>query len=342
VARRTASFGSVIVFLMAAMGVLQFLSPSRAAATAPFAAIERGGEVGEVESLGATPSLNAFGSSRGVKLRFALPGRQIEFPLEVTGDLEALTYEWVSLRDSSGEGLARPLGGESLVAPIRPGFYQLAIIRGVERQIITEPTVAVMVPFGDKVGGTLNGYRIGTYIAEKLHGGTHDRPSGFLEVARADLNLKVSRHMRLGDFVTHDGQADVWPKYVALNPRLLDKIELVLAKIGSRASLSTADSGQDVALDVHSGFRTPAHNRGVQRAARDSRHQYGDAADVAIDADGDGRVTLKDEILVARAVDEVEDEHPELVGGLGLYTSHRYRSPYVHIDARGKRSRWRG
>ena len=31
-----------------------------------------------------------------------------------------------------------------------------------------------------------------------------------------------------------------------------------------------------------------------------------------------------------------------LVGGLGLYTSRRYRTPYVHIDTRGKRSRWTG
>ena len=97
-----------------------------------------------------------------------------------------------------------------------------------------------------------------------------------------------------------------------------------------------------MAFDVHSGFRTPAHNAGVWRAARDSRHQYGDAADVAIDANGDGRVTLADELLVARAVDQVEDEHPDLVGGLGLYTSGRYRTPYVHIDTRGKRSRWKG
>ncbi len=97
-----------------------------------------------------------------------------------------------------------------------------------------------------------------------------------------------------------------------------------------------------MAFDVHSGFRTPTHNGGVPRSALDSRHEYGDAADVAIDADGDGRVTLKDELLVARAVDQVEDEHPDLVGGLGLYTSHLYRTPYVHIDARGTRSRWKG
>jgi uncharacterized protein YcbK (DUF882 family) len=97
-----------------------------------------------------------------------------------------------------------------------------------------------------------------------------------------------------------------------------------------------------VAFDVHSGFRAPAHNAGVWGAARDSRHQYGDAADVAIDANGDGRVTETDELLVARAVDQVELEHPELVGGLGLYTSPDYQTPYVHIDARGKRMRWKG
>ncbi len=115
---------------------------------------------------------------------------------------------------------------------------------------------------------------------------------------------------------------------------------------GARANVAIdaarEDAQTDVAFDVHSGFRTPAHNGGVWRAARDSRHQYGDAADVAIDADGDGRVTLRDELIVARAVEQVEAEHPDLVGGLGLYTSRHYRTPYVHIDARGKRSRWTG
>ena len=48
----------------------------------------------------------------------------------------------------------------------------------------------------------------------------------------------------------------------------------------------------DFNLEVHSGFRTPLHNSGVEGSARDSRHLYGDAADVAIDADGDG--TLDD------------------------------------------------
>ena len=127
----------------------------------------------------------------------------------------------------------------------------------------------------------------------------------------------------------------MWPKYVALNPRLLDKLELIFADLGGRVR-------PGLAVDMHSGFRSPSHNSRVERAARDSRHQYGDAADLAVDADGDGRITMTDELLVMLAVERVESAHPDLVGGLGLYTSRRYRTPYVHIDARGKRTRWQG
>lgn len=335
--RNTARFGTLGLFGLAAIGVLQFAPPLRHVANAPFA-------TDEARSMRAGASLNAFGASNELKVRFALPSAAVEFPIEISGDdPTALSYQWVATSDSAARTPLRTLRGSAFVAPEKPGFYRLAIVHGAERQIIGEPALAVMVPFARKTGATLNGYRIGHYLAERF--ARHDHPAGFLEVRPADVGLKVSTHLRLGDFLTHDNQSDVWPKYVALNPRLLDKLELVLAKIGARAHFSTTsgdDAAQDVAFDVHSGFRTPAHNRGVWRAARDSRHQYGDAADVAIDADGDGRVTLNDEILVARAVDQVEDEHPDLVGGLGLYTSHHYRTPYVHIDARGTRSRWKG
>jgi uncharacterized protein YcbK (DUF882 family) len=80
----------------------------------------------------------------------------------------------------------------------------------------------------------------------------------------------------------------------------------------------------------------------VPLAATDSRHQYGDAVDVAIDANGDGRINARDARLVAAAVDSVEAQFPELVGGVGVYTSSRYHQPYVHIDVRGNRVRWRG
>jgi hypothetical protein len=323
--------GAMVVMVAAALGVIQFYHPAPAPIE-PFANMSR---------LAAGASINAFGMSRQVRLNLALPGSDVEFPLEVSGDPSSLTYEWVSSRDTVAVEPGRPVAGPTFIAPSRPGFYRLAIVRGGERQVIPEPTVAVMVPFKERVGGMLNGYHIGTYLADRFS--HHDHPEGFLEVHEADVDLKITRHLRLGDFLTHDSQADVWPKYVALNPRLLDKLELVFAKIGARARVSQpGEDPAEVAVDVHSGFRTPAHNAGVWRAATDSRHQYGDAADVAIDANGDGRVTLADELLVARAVDQVEEEYPDLVGGLGLYTSGLYHTPYVHIDTRGKRSRWKG
>src|SRR5258708_5437718 len=105
------------------------------------------------------------------------------------------------------------------------------------RQIIREPAVAIMRPFQEKLGGMLNGYRIGTYLAERLRGSSADkeRPDGFLEIYQQHLDLPISKHLKLRDFVTHDEQADVWPKYVALNPRLLDKLELVLAELESQS-----------------------------------------------------------------------------------------------------------
>jgi hypothetical protein len=329
-----ATWGTVVAATVAAIGVLQF-SPAHTAPTEPFAALVRG-------RLSAGPSLNAFGDSREVRFRFALPSGDVEFPLEISGDPSTLVYEWVGARDSVVDDAARPLNGAAFVAPSKPGFYHLAVVRGTERHVIPEPTLAVLVPFRQKVGTTLNGYHIGTYLAERLNHYDSDHPDGFLEVREADVDLKVSTHLRLGDFVTHDGQADVWPKYIALNPRLLDKLELVFEQLGSSVHLSRRNDGLGLAVDVHSGFRTPTHNRSVWGAASDSRHQYGDAADIAVDADGDGRITLHDELLVAQAVERVEQEHPDLVGGLGLYTSGQYRTPYVHIDTRGTRSRWKG
>ena len=314
------------------MGPLKF-------APAPFAAVLGVGR--QEPTLGAKASADAFGVSMGVALREAMPAESLEFPLQVTTDPEDLEYRWVPVaRNFVDTVSARPLEGSTVVAPGAPGVYRLALSQNGVEQIITEPAVAVLTPFTAKVGGFLGNYRIGTYIAERFRGRTSkERPDGFIQVTEDMIDLPVSRHFRLRDFITHDQQDEVWPKYVALDPRLLDKLELIMTQL---AKYRGEDSLPSMALDVHSGFRTPAYNRSVDRSAKDSRHQYGDAADVVIDADRDGRITMKDIRIITRAVEQVEKEHPALVGGMGLYTSKRYRTPYVHIDARGNRSRWKG
>ena len=47
-------------------------------------------------------------------------------------------------------------------------------------------------------------------------------------------------------------------------------------------------------------------------------------------------------LVLLTAVDWIEQTYPELSGGLGVYSSPRWPTPYVHIDARGERKRWRG
>lgn len=326
---------TVVVALAAAVGVVQFYQPGTALGRTPFGALAT-----DPADL-ATPSVNAFGRSGEVKLLHSLPSDSLVFPLAVGGDPGKLTYEWTSLRGNESAFAAQAIGGAELATPPEPGFYYLTLIQNGERQIIREPIVAVMRPFQEKAGSMLNGYRIGTYLAEKIRGSRdRERPEGFLEVYPQFLDIAVSKHLRLHHFVTHDDQAGVWPKYVALNPRLLDKLELIFTELERMEEC--APTQQLLELDVNSGYRTPAHNKLVRRAASDSRHQYGDAADVVIDANCNGRIDRNDHRLVAAAVETVERKYPDLAGGMGVYTSPLYPTPYVHIDARGQRVRWRG
>jgi hypothetical protein len=282
------------------------------------------------------PSYDAYGTSGEVLLKFSMPGRQVQYPLAVHGDPALLSYEWVRQGTDNPVTPSRPLHGDRVIAPSEPGFFKLRLVRDNVRRTIDGLTLAVLVPFEQKQGGMLNGYKIGTYIGERLTGRPNP-PIGFLEVREADVDLQITKHLKVGDFLTHDEQ-DVWPKYAAVTPALLDKLELVIAEI---ASWHGKDVPVTLAMDVHSGFRSPAHNRTIRRAASDSQHQYGDAADVAMDANGDGKIDAMDARMVGLATEIVELKDPELVGGIGLYISGRQHA-YVHIDARGKRVRWRG
>src|SRR5205085_11688976 len=107
-------------------------------------------------------------------------------------------------------------------------------------------------------------------------------------------------------------------------------------------------------MAVMSGFRTPRYNvAGGNTGGRASlsRHMYGDAADVFVDNDGNGRsddlngdgtVDVRDAEVVGRAAEAVEKKYPSLVGGVGVYKACCGHGPFTHIDTRGYRARWRG
>lgn len=204
-----------------------------------------------------------------------------------------------------------------------------------------------MRPFADKVKGRIGAYRIGTFPSESRNrAGIYGNPEGFLEVTARNQDMRISENFRLQDFLTHD-QVAVWPKYLVLREPLVDKLELVITELRAM--------GVDVnRVRVMSGFRTPQYNKqgvGAGGRVQDSRHQYGDAADVYImngtrdwmsDLDKDGRITTSDARLIAVAADRVEKAHPDLVGGIGLYPATSAHGPFVHIDVRGTRARWGG
>ena len=319
------------VAAIAAVGAFQFLQAASGATKRPI-----GTYLTTAVPL-AEPSASAFGASGEVKLAFAMPAQEISYPLDVHGDPTALEYAWVRNGDTALATVAKTLTSDKVFAPPRAGFYRLALLKSGQQRQIEGLTLAVLVPFEEKEGAMLRGYRIGTYIAERV-AGRRRPPEGFLEITPADVDLPITKHLRVGDFLNHDQQG-VWPSYAAVNPKLLDKLELVIQEI---ARWHGDKAVADIEIDVHSGFRAPEHNRKIRRAARDSQHQYGDAADVAIDANGDGKLTAIDSRMVGLAVEIVELKHPDLVGGLGLYTSGHSSTNYVHIDVRGRRARWRG
>ncbi len=232
----------------------------------------------------------------------------------------------------------RRLLGDSATAT--PGVYAASVGAG-------RPAFAFinMLPFSRKVDGRVGEYRMGYWPGETSSGvgGAYGNPTGFIEVTADNQATYVSEHFQLADFLTHD-QQNVWPKYLVLREPLLDKLELVLDDL--RAHGYRADR-----LHVMSGFRTPQYNQSggdpSGRAER-SRHQYGDAADVWVengsgvmaDLNGDGRIDTRDAAVLAAAAERVEQAHPELVGGVGIYRGTGAHGPFVHIDTRGQRARW--
>lgn len=199
-------------------------------------------------------------------------------------------------------------------------------------------------PFSEKVNGRIGQYVIGFWPGERkrVTSVAYANPGGFFEVTQENQNTAISEHFRLRDFITHD-QARTWPKYVVLREELVDKLELVIQQLEKSGVVVRR-------MTVMSGFRTPQYNGGGGDGRSGlSRHMYGDAADVFVDNDGDGRmddlnrdgrVDHRDARVILDAAERVERAHPELSGGVGVYRATSSHGPFAHVDVRGWRARW--
>lgn len=237
--------------------------------------------------------------------------------------------------------LARGSGTLRWKAPKQPGLTSLTVVRVADKSSVTLH-VFVMRPAAEVSAGQLNGYRIGNYPAPLNNLDSYAAPRGFIEVTPELEALKVSPHFTLGQFLCK--QKGGYPKYLVLRPKLLDKLEFLLAELNSLGVRANS-------FVVMSGYRTPYYNRAINNVAH-SRHVYGGAADIYVDVhpadglmddlNGDGKINIKDASVLYNIADSYVERtgKTELTGGVGLYRSTAAHGPFVHVDVRGTRARW--
>jgi len=249
----------------------------------------------------------------------------------------------VEVRDRAAESgyMARPTAGRLVslsagrwawTAPPVPGLYPIQVVAPDGSDSVTLQAF-VVVPYDRVQGELLNGYRIGRY--------PRNPPAGFVEVTRENEDVLVSPHFRLKQFLCKQPAGS--RKYVVLNERLLVALEYVLERVNAAGYRVTT-------FHVMSGYRTPAYNRSIGNV-RFSQHQWGAAADIFIDENGDGRMDdlnrdgrsdIRDAEVLYRLIDAAA-ARPEglgLIGGIGKYAPTSAHGPFVHVDVRDRKARW--
>jgi hypothetical protein len=256
-------------------------------------------------------------------------------------------------RNGSGRFVLRTFGGKvenvglrkwTWRAPATPGAEIPLLVRDIDSGESLRIVVFVLVPASRIVGGVLNGYTIGRYATDfPWETDEYDPPAGYIELTEERMATEISPTFSLGEFACK--QEGDFPKYLVLRPRLLHKLEFLRERFLERGF--RADK-----LTVMSGYRTPAYNRELG-SARLSRHMYGSAADIFIDArppegwhddlNRDGRIDTRD-VGVLYDIVEHWTEAPgyveRFVGGLARYRANRWHGPFLHVDVRKVRARW--
>jgi hypothetical protein len=348
-AERLFNVFSVIVLILFASGWSWSIAMARAA--------------GGREANGATPATSAISNAltdESAPSAAYLTGAMLDALMPLTGESGKLK---ASIRPPGSQIVADslPAGARAtfsngavaestatLKAPEKVGIWRLAINAANAIKPLAGFSVITLRSASEEKGGRLGLYYIGSWPAAKQvrPGVVYRPPSGFIEVTPETQNTQLSEHFRIKDFLPHD-QTNVWPKYIVLDMKLIDKDELVLSDLQQHGINISG-------VRIMSGFRTPQYNAGggdPRGRAALSRHMYGDANDIFIDSDGngamddlnhDGRVNIADARVILDAVSRVERAHPSLVGGCGVYSGTSAHGPFTHIDTRGYPARWIG
>ncbi len=265
----------------------------------------------------------------------AMPGQELEIEAVFSNrgsQFSACSLDGRLIREDADEWLWE--------VPEEPGVYSFYLTE-LHSDTTLRLQALVMVPYSgeDRFGG----YRIGKYERIPLRNNPkYETPKGLIRVTREMEDLWLSPHFQLRQFLCK--QDSSYPKFVIVHERLLLKLELLLEKMNA-AGLETTT------FAVLSGFRTPHYNRAIGNSTRYSRHVYGDAADIYIDRDedgrmddlnGDGKSNRADAQMMAAIINQSYQSiwYKPYIGGLGLYGAKPHRGPFIHVDTRGFKARW--
>ena len=272
-----------------------------------------------------------------------VPLRVMAFPVAPGQRVEIASTEALPLDPGHDSPPLRRSGEGAWLwtAPGDPGFHAVGLRRPGDGQEV-HLTFMVLTPFDPASQRRLGGYAIGEYQSRRRsQSAAYEPPRGFVEVSRADEDILISPHFRLGQFLCKQ-PGD--PRYALVSPALLVKLEALLEAVNR--------SGHSVpTLTIMSGFRTPAYNRAIGNTTVYSRHLWGDAADVYVDADGDGqmddldgngRIDVGDARALGRMMEALVGGSRRRLrsGGLASYRRNAAHGPFLHVDARGTRARW--
>jgi hypothetical protein len=227
----------------------------------------------------------------------------------------------------------------TLHAPATPGVYTCTFHQTTPSDSI-RLNVFVMTPYANTEN--LDEYKIGRYPSKIMQTLTqHKPPSGFIKATQETESILISPHFRLSQFLCKE--AGEYPKYLLLQEKLLQKLELIIEKLDEKGFVCHT-------LTIMSGFRTPYYNKALGNVAY-SQHCWGGAADIYIDRDGndimddlnhDGRCDVHDAEQLKNWIDEWSREpvFASLLGGLARYRYTNNHGPFVHVDVRGFAANW--
>jgi hypothetical protein len=226
-------------------------------------------------------------------------------------------------------------------APTAPGLYALTVSNagGIKIHV----NLLVMVAASAVKDHALNGYRIGPPPpGNSKHPALYQQPAGFIEVTEDMLDLQLTPHFQLWQFLCK--QEDGYPKYLVLQERLLVLLEGLLQTVRNAGYPAQT-------FGVISGYRTPWYNKKIGNVAN-SRHVYGDAMDLFVDMNNDGRMddlnrdgvnNRADVDLLADMAEKYMTSTPTgrpVQGGVGRYSKNSRHGGFVHVDTRGYFARW--